>query len=300
MNISDTALMQVIANQLSVDQGNIANLQTQIASGKQLNKPSDNPSAVTQVLSLSSQASQLASWQDNAETAKAWLGTANSTATSVLDAMQTAHTLLLEASNQAAQNSTTYQAIGSQLQGIVSQLQFLANTQYGGRAIFAGTSASQAAYDSSGNYLGNTDVPTVVIGPGPGVGQTTGLSIPGPSVFGTGASNVFSVLTTISNDLLTGTPTSTQISTAINSLEANISTADRASATLGNASQEVVSVSSSLASQLSNVQTNQSGLEDINIATATTQLNTEMTNYQAALWAASRAIPETLAKFLGG
>jgi hypothetical protein len=36
----------------------------------------------------------------------------------------------------------------------------------------------------------------------------------------------------------------------------------------------------------------------VNVATAMTQLDSETTNYQAALWAASQAIPETLVKFI--
>ncbi len=46
------------------------------------------------------------------------------------------------------------------------------------------------------------------------------------------------------------------------------------------------------------MQSDQADLEDVNIATVTTQLDSEMTNYQAALWAASQAIPETLVKFV--
>ena len=57
-------------------------------------------------------------------------------------------------------------------------------------------------------------------------------------------------------------------------------------------------VSASLTSQLTSVQNTQAGLEDVNVATVTTQLDSEMTNYQAAMWAASQAIPETLVHFL--
>ena len=56
--------------------------------------------------------------------------------------------------------------------------------------------------------------------------------------------------------------------------------------------------SSSLTTQIASVQTDQADLQDVNIATVTTQLDSEMTNYQAALWAASQAIPETLVKFV--
>ena len=61
---------------------------------------------------------------------------------------------------------------------------------------------------------------------------------------------------------------------------------------------QVGAVSASLTNQLTSVQNTQAGLEDVNVATVTTQLDSEMTNYQAAMWAASQAIPETLVHFL--
>ena len=57
-------------------------------------------------------------------------------------------------------------------------------------------------------------------------------------------------------------------------------------------------MSSSLTTQIASVQSDQANLEDVNIATVTTQLDSETTNYQAALWAASKSIPETLVSFI--
>lgn len=298
MDISDVSFTQTLMNQLSGQSNSISALEEQIASGQALNQPSDNPAAVTQVLALSSQVGQLTSWQTNSDTATSWLSTANSTANSVLESMQSAQSLLLQAANQGAQDATTYQALGSQLNGIVSNLLSLANTQFEGRSIFAGTSASTSAYDANGNYLGNTDTPTVVIGPGQGAGQTVGLSVPGTTLFGTGAANVFSTLSTVAAALQSGAPGATAISTAMSALSANIATAQQASAVLGNASEEVSNVTATLTSQIANVQASQANLEDVNVATATTQLESETTNYQAALWAASQSLPDTLVKFL--
>lgn len=298
MNISDVAFTQTLISQLSTQSNSIAALQEQLASGQMLNQPSDNPTAVTQVLALSSQAGQLTSWQTNSDTATSWLSTANGTANGVLESLQSAQSLLLQAANEGAQDSTTYQALGNQINGIASNLLELANTQYEGRSIFAGTSASTTAFDAAGNYLGNSDTPTVIIGPGAGSGQSVGLSVPGTALFGTGAANVFSTLNTVATALLSGTPTSAQISTAMNALSANISMAQSASAVLGNASQETTNVASTLASQIANVQASQANLEDVNVATATTQLESETTNYQAALWAAAQSLPDTLVKFL--
>jgi len=298
VTVSTLALAQTLTGQLSSQETSIAQLQQQLATGKSLNQPSDDPAAVTQVLALSGQASQLTSWQTNADTASSWLGTANQTANSVLESMQSAQSLLLQSLNQGAQDPTTYEALGDQLQGVINNLLSLSNTQYEGRPIFAGTSASPQAYDTSGNYLGNGDVPTVVIGPGSGAGQTVGLSVPGTSMFGVGAANVFATLSAAVTALSSGTPTSANLSAALTALNANISTAQQASAVLGDSSQEVASATASLTTQIASVQSDHADLEDVNIATVTTQLDSEMTNYQAALWAASQAIPETLVKFV--
>lgn len=298
MLISDLTLSQAITQQLGQQQSTIADLEMQLSSGKALNMPSDNPTAVTQVLQLSGQSAQILSWQANASTATSWLGMANNAANSALNDMQSARTTLLQALNQATQSPTQYQAIATQLQGIDQTLQATANTQYEGRAMFAGTSAVTQAYDTSGNYMGNGDAPTVVIGADGGTGQTTPISVPGTALFGTGSANVFSTLSTVVGQLSGGAPTAAQLNAALTALDANIATASQGAATLGVASQRASAAGAALTIQLQSVQTSQSGLESVNIATVTSQLSSQLTNYQAAMWAASKAIPETLDHFL--
>ena len=84
MGVADITLSQAITQQLNQQELSIANLEEQVSSGRSLNKPSDNPAAVTQVLQLSSQASQLSNWQANAQTATSWLGMGNNALNSVL------------------------------------------------------------------------------------------------------------------------------------------------------------------------------------------------------------------------
>lgn len=298
MLVSDLTLSQAITQQLGQQETSIAGLEMQLSSGKALNVPSDNPAAVTQVLQLSGQSAQIATWQSNAGTATSWLGVANGAANTALDQMQSARTVLLQALNQGTQTTNSYQAMATQLQGINQTLIATANTQYEGRAMFAGTSAVTQAYDTSGNYLGNGDTPSVAIGAGAGTGQTTPISEPGTSLFGTGAANVFSTLSTVVGQLAGGAPTSAQLNAALTALDANIATATQGAATLGQASQQATAANAALTTQLQAVQSTQSGLENVNIATVTSQLNSQLTNYQAAMWAASKAIPETLANFL--
>lgn len=298
MFIASDAFIQTLTRELNQQTSNISDLQLQLATGQALNRASDNPAAVTQVLALSSQATQLTSWQNNVQTATSWLGIANSTANGILSTLQSARTLLLQAMNSGVQSSSTYQALGTQLQGVSNNLLSLSNTQYADRAIFAGTSASLQAYDGSGNYLGNADASTVVIGPGPGVGETVNLSVPGTALFGSGASNAFATLSGAVSALASGAPPPSSISNALTALDAVIAGAQQASAVLGQSSQMVTSAAASLATEIATIQSSRANLENVNVAGVTTQLTLETTDYQAALWATSKAVPETLVNFL--
>ena len=298
MALSSDALIATLSGQLTAQAASIAELQMQLGSGQVLTKPSDNPAAVTQVLALSSQATQLTSWQSNVDLATSWLGVANGAANSALASMQSARSLLLQAINQGTQNAVGYQALGTQLSGVAANLLSLANTQFEGRAIFAGTSASPQAYDASGTFLGTTQSPTVIAGPGAGSGESLVVSVPGTALFGSGATNVFATLSAASSALASGAPSAACLSTALDALDAVIAGAQGASAVLGESSQMASSAGAALTSQIAAVQSSQASLENVNVATATTQLSLETTSYQAALWAASQAIPETLVKFL--
>ena len=298
MALSSDALIATLSGQLTAQAASIAELQMQLGSGQVLTKPSDNPAAVTQVLALSSQATQLTSWQSNVDLATSWLGVANGAANSALASMQSARSLLLQAINQGTQNAVGYQALGTQLSGVAANLLSLANTQFEGRAIFAGTSASPQAYDASGTFLGTTQSPTVIAGPGAGSGESLVVSVPGTALFGSDATNVFATLSAASSALASGAPSAASLSTALDALDAVIAGAQGASAVLGESSQMASSAGAALTSQIAAVQSSQASLENVNVATATTQLSLETTSYQAALWAASQAIPETLVKFL--
>ncbi len=298
MALSSDALIATLSGQLTAQAASIAELQMQLGSGQVLTKPSDNPAAVTQVLALSSQATQLTSWQSNVDLATSWLGVANGAANSALASMQSARSLLLQAINQGTQNAVGYQALGTQLSGVAANLLSLANTQFEGRAIFAGTSASPQAYDASGTFLGTTQSPTVIAGPGAGSGESLVVSVPGTALFGSDATNVFATLSAASSALASGAPSAASLSTALDALDAVIAGAQGASAVLGESSQMASSAGAALTSQIAAVQSSQASLENVNVPTPTTQLSLETTSYQAALWAASQAIPETLVKFL--
>lgn len=297
MRISDVAFTNTLVGQIGNQESAITALEGQLGSGRAITQPSDNPTGTVSALALQSQISQVGSWQSNLATASSWLGLANSTANSVVDSLQQARTLVLQAANQGAQSPATYSAIAQQISGIASNLVSLANTNYAGRPIFAGTSTAAAAYSGAGSsvaYQGNTSAPSLVVG----AGQTLEQSVTGPTLFGAGSASAFQTLAKVGRDLSSGSPSSAALQSDLTALDANISQATSGAAVLGNLAEQASSLTTALASQSTSLQGELGTLVSVNVPQVATQLKSEMTTYQAALWAASQAVPPSLVQYL--
>lgn len=298
MRVGDLTLYDSLAGELDSQQANIGQLDAELSSGLSIQQPSDNPIGVVDALSYQSQISQLKSTTSSATTANSWLGLAGNSANSAISVMQTAQTLMEQALNTGAQNTSSFDAIAGQVSGLLDQLVSLGNTTYAGSAIFAGTAGTQTPYSSSGAYSGNESSFTIQVGPGP----ATAVSVPGTSLFGGGTSGVQSVFTTLQNfvsHLQAGPEAGTaNLQSDANALSANITLAESAATTIGEATDSVQAASTAATNNSTTVQGDLANTEDVDVATATTQLQSDMTSYQAALYAVSQTVPESLAAFL--
>ena len=182
------------------------------------------------------QASQLTNWQANTQTATSWLGMGNDAVNSVLDDMQSAQTLILQALNQGPKTPPTYQADRQQLPGDQRR-----------PAVHGQHPVSRADPSSPGRR--RRARPTTRRA------TTWGTTTPRPSSSARAAPRVrrprlpcrvHRVRHRRRQRVLrpdhrhrpagTGAPTATQLNTALTALDANISTAEQASAVLGNGS----------------------------------------------------------------
>ncbi len=299
IGVSDLSLYHSLAGDLMTQQAAIGNLDSQLSSGLAVQQPSDNPVGAVEALGYQSQLSQLNASSSAATTASAWLGIANSGANSVIGVIQSARTLMLQALNSGAQTSQSYQQTGQQVQGMIQQLVGLANSTYAGTAIFAGTASVAAPYSSTGAYSGNEQSFTIQVGPG----TPTIASVPGTSLFGGGTTGVQSLFTTLQSFAThlsagPGGATEASIQTDLNNLDANLAQATTAATTLGEASQQVQAAATAATSTSAQVQKALATTVDVNVATVSTQLQADMASYQAALYAVSQAVPESLAQFI--
>lgn len=270
---------------------NLAQLQAKMSSGKQILQPSDNPTGTVSAMNLRSEMARNDQYATNAQDALAWLSTADSAYSQVVSVLQQARTLVVQGLNTGANDATANSAIAQQVDALRSSLVALANTAYNGRPIFGGTTASGAAYDSSGNYVGDTGSVVRMVGPN----STVSVSAQGPAVFGSGAADVFAMLSSISSALRTS-PSS--LSGSIARIDSAISRVSSAQATEGATYQSVERAQTAQTSAATSLTTALSSIEDIDPAQLAIQLTTANTAYQAALQTTASVRQLSLLDFL--
>ncbi len=300
MRVTDTTLANQLSGDLESQQATITSLDEELSSGQALTKPSDNPVAAADTLGYSRQIAQAASDQSNASTAQAWLGIGNQTANQVINTLQSVNTTVLQALNSGGNNAQTYNEMAQQLQGQISQLVGLANTQYGNTSIFAGTAGVSQPYSTAGDYSGNSQSFTISVGGGAPVA----VSVPGDQLFGGGTSGVQSVFTTLQNIVthLQAGPGSASYSRPQDrsrrprrehdpGRDSCHDTRRVDTSGIGGYHRGPETTSTQLQTILATTQST-------DVPTVTAALQSDLTTYQAALYAVSQTVPETLAQFL--
>lgn len=285
---------QQILQNITVDETRIANLQEQISSGNQVSQPSDNPPLAVQIMSTQASIDRANQYVANANDGMAHLQVANTTLNQVMTELAQAKNLALSISTASIGGSTALDALAGQVSSIGSSLLSLANTTYSGHPIFAGTAVTSQAFDSAGNYLGNTVIATRTVADGVQMPVAT----TGNAVFGSGATGVFQVIKQLASDIQAG-----QTSQVLGSDLSNLETATNQVATQAGQVGDYYQAMQAASEHATTTQTTLNGalanLEDVNPAQAITKLNLLQSSYQEALWAASQVLQPSLLKFLG-
>jgi flagellar hook-associated protein 3 FlgL len=282
VNNSLTALQQSFSK--------LTDLQSEASSLKRLTKPSDAPGDVSSAMQLHAGLDRNDQYTRNLSDAQGWLGNADNALTSTVTQLQKVNDLIVQASNSSL-DANARQGIAAQIDSIRQSLIGVANTQYAGRPIFAGTAGGDAAYDATGKYVGVSSPVERNIAPG----QRIQVNVNGDTVFGSPGSDVFSTLT--------------KISAAVSSDPSQLTGLQ---ATLGTQTSQVQNQLAQVGSQFLRVQNTQSqntsdgltmkqnlsSIEDADIAQVMVQLQAQQVAYQAALEATAKAIQPSLTDFL--
>jgi flagellar hook-associated protein 3 len=141
-----------------------------VATGKRINRLSDDPVGLTQCLAIRSSLANLEQLEKNISTGRAWLNAVETALDSAKDSVSDAKLLCLQMANDSM-NATDRAGAAELVDGYLRQILSLANTQVNGQYIFAGTRTDTKpfAFDDEANptkvtYSGNDSPFTVKIG----------------------------------------------------------------------------------------------------------------------------------------
>lgn len=132
---------------INQSQGQLSDIQTQLASGKKLLRPSDDPVGASQVIRLTEEVDKIKQYQRNIDLATNALELQETTLRSINDVANRARVLTVQAGNGILSQADK-QAIGAEIEQLRNQVIDLMNTQNAsGEYIFAGYQSSTQAFE---------------------------------------------------------------------------------------------------------------------------------------------------------
>lgn len=266
-------------------QMNAADLQ--IASGKSINAPSDNPGAAAELVINQADQSQIDTYQTNVNDLQTRLQTADSVLGSAVTAITQAISDGVEAGNSDLSDQNRA-AIASQISGIQQQLVSLANTTSSGTYLFSGTLVETQPFtlDSASpdgvTYFGNSGVTSVELSNG----QNLGTNVPGSQLFLNSSGNVFQSI----NQLITAIQTNANIGTAVTNLGQALQVFNSQRQAYGTALNQLQSTGALLANEQVQLASQQSNIAGADLPAAITNFSQAEIAYTALLQAEGKVL----------
>jgi flagellar hook-associated protein 3 FlgL len=284
-------------------------LQTQAATLKKVNRPSDDPSATSQVLRIRSEKANIEQFQLNSRIAENYLMNTDQAISDLSDVVSRAKELAISQSSMASSSDDTRKGVSEEVRQLFQQAVSVANRRVGDRYIFGGYKTQTSPVDANGAYSGDQGQMMVEIGDDVFIA----MNVPGSEVFNTKPNtaakgqngysepgqenvNVFDELQHLNIGLLSG------------DLDAIRDTLERFDQLHG----QLISIRAKVGSRIQGLQyTNQamdrqqisnsvlsSSLEDADVAQVVSDLNKEESVFKSSLAASKRLIQPTLLDFL--
>lgn len=295
MRVADHQLFGVLLGNLQRSRGRILDAQTQISSQKRVTRPSDDPSSFGQIVLDKSALSQVRQTIRNIHIGTGRLQVADST----LSQVQNVLTRIRELTVQARSDTTSAagrMTIAQEVRQLHRQLVALANAESAGEAVFAGTKTDVTPFVvTTGDtvvYQGNAEPQSLLVGPN----QTTQVLVPGSDVFTGPTTNIFDTV----RDLLLALETDNGpgIEVQLGNLESATQQISQAQGHIGGLANRLETTKAALESLTETVTRAISGNEDVDLASAISDLRRHEVALEAAGEAFTRIFENSLLRFL--
>ncbi len=289
MRVSNAMMANNIQNYLYKHTKNLLAIQERIASGKRINRPSDDPVGMSQALDYKKTISSLEQYNENIDRAQLHIN-------SVEDILDGVTDLLTEAKGIAADTDPDMRVMMSdQVSVIREQVLQLANSKSNGNYVFAGHLTDTQPFDAAGTYSGDNGTKNYIIGDG----LQLDIEADGSQIFETGGVSVFDVLSDLEAELALGDAADPDVIAAqLPLLQAAVETLNTTRAVNAGKYQRLEATSNHNQVFKVNFEDLLSRTEDTDVVSAAIDLQVQQTAYESTLATAAQIVRPSLIDYM--
>jgi len=302
MRITNNMLINNMMQNLSSNLLRTQKYLNQLASGKKISLPSDDPVVASKALKLRTDVAEIGQYKRNTDDATAWMEITESTLNQMTELVHR----VKELTNQAANGTNTTEdelKIQEEIAGLKSQLISLGNATYAGRYIFSGYKTDKPLLNDDGTF--NIDVyNSEQIKFEIGIGDNININVPGGDLFNrttsvatAGNKSEFvdtfdKIISALESD------DKEKLSSLLGDIDDDLNNLLRVRAGLGARMNRVELTAGRIEDDKINFTRLMSINEDVDIAEAIMNLSNEENVYRASLATGARVIQPSLVDFL--
>lgn len=277
--------------------------QNQMATGRKINKPSDDPVGITYSLRYRSELASNEQYKKNVDSAVSWMDFNDTVLTQTNDVLQRLRELTVQASTGSNPQSAL-DAISQEVSQLKEQLVDIANSQLNGKYIFNGENFSEKPYSGTVDPSEiTTDIGDVIYTVGDSVKISINLN--GNDVFGAAdtavtaqtSDNIFSIINRLTSKLSANGDHSA-IDNELESIDSRIDKLLTIRAEVGAKTNRIELMQSRLGDLNINLTSLQAKTEDADYAKLILDSKVQENIYNASLSAGAKIIQPSLVDFL--
>ena len=301
MRITNNMLINNALLNMSNNLNRTQKYQSQLATGKKITMPSDDPIVASKALKLRTDVAEIRQYRRNCDDAISWMEITEATLGQIGEVIQRFREITVQAAN-GPNTTEDIEKICTEAKELRTQLIHLANTTYAGRHIFSGYKTDKPLMDENGVFnieISNAEEIRFEVG----IGDDINVNVPGSDLFHRGAEagpGDKSFLVDTFDKVITAMEAGdhAQISSLLGEIDVEIDNMLRVRAGLGARMNRVELTSNRLDDDFVNFTRLMSLNEDVDMAEAIMNLNNEMNVYQASLATSARVIQQSLVDYL--
>ena len=155
MRVTQQMIFNFLISRLQKNQEQLYKIEDHLASGKRINRPSDDPVAAARINKLRGQLDKVNQYMKNIEEGTKITSAAETALDDIKDQLSRAQEIVMQQLG-GIQDQQALQAAASEIDQIRQQVLQQANVKEEGKFLFAGFASTTAPFDEDGNYVGRS------------------------------------------------------------------------------------------------------------------------------------------------